>query len=158
MQKMTFLSVGPLKESYFREAAAEYEKRISGFCRLETVAVKEEILRSESEAEIAAALEKEGKRLLEAIPRRAYVVALCVEGKELSSPELASVLERAYETAPEVCFIIGSSYGLSDEVKAAADLRLSFSRMTFPHRLMRVILAEAVYRALTIAAGVKYHK
>lgn len=158
MQKLTFLTIGTLKEDYFRAAVAEYEKRISGYCRIESVSVKEEILRSESDAEIAAALEKEGDRVLAAIPRRAYVIALCVEGKELSSPELSGVLERAYESAPEVCFIIGSSYGLSDRVKAAADLKLSVSRMTFPHRLMRVILAEAVYRALTIAAGARYHK
>jgi 23S rRNA (pseudouridine1915-N3)-methyltransferase len=158
MQKMTVICVGTLKEDYLRAAVAEYEKRISGYCKLETVCVKEEVLRYESASEIAGALKTEGKRILEAIPKRAYTVALCVEGKQLSSPELAKSFESAYTSHSEICLIIGSSYGLDDEVKAAADMRLSVSKMTFPHRLMRVILLEAVYRAFTISAGVKYHK
>lgn len=158
MQKMTIICVGNLKEDYLRAAVSEYEKRISGYCKLETVCVKEEVLRSESEGEIAAALKTEGKHILEAIPKRSYVVTLCVEGKQLSSPELADSFLRAYDAFPEICLIIGSSYGLDDEVKASSHMRLSLSKMTFPHRLMRVIMLEAIYRAFTINAGVKYHK
>lgn len=158
MRKVTLICVGNLKEDYLRAAVSEYEKRLSGYCSLKTVCVKEEVLRTESEAEIAQALKTEGLRIVEAIPKRAYVIALCVEGKQYTSPEFADIVERAYTANSDVCLIIGSSYGLDESVKSAANLRLSVSKMTFPHRLMRVILLEALYRAETIGAGVKYHK
>lgn len=159
MLNLMLFAVGTLKESYLREAAAEYEKRLGAYCRMQTVSIKEARLPdAPSPAEIGAALAAEGKQILAAIPPRAYRIALCVEGTQLSSEELAQKLERIQETHSTVCFVIGSSYGLAPEVKNACDLRLSFSKLTFPHQLMRVMLLESVYRALGISAGSKYHK
>lgn len=154
-----FITVGGLKEAYLREAVAEYRKRLSGMCRVEDVELKEcKLSDHPSESEIKAALATEGKAILSAVPPRAYLVALCVEGTKLSSPELTQKLEWAGNQASELCFVIGSSYGLAPEVKSAAKLRLSVSDLTFPHQLMRVILYEAVYRCYQISKGTKYHK
>ncbi len=154
-----FITVGNLKESYLREAAAEYKKRLSGLCRVEELELRETRVSDDpSDAEIRQALAAEGKAILAAIPPRAYVVALCVEGKQYDSPALSRRLEAVSENASELCFIIGSSHGLAPEVKAAAGMRLSVSALTFPHQLMRVILYEAVYRCYQIARGSKYHK
>lgn len=159
MQKVTIISVGALKEDYFRAAVAEYEKRLSGLCRINNINLKEEPIKDEkSTAEILAALEREGDRILSSIPPRAYKFALCIEGAQRSSEELAHELEQITARAPELCFIIGSSHGLCERVKRECDARISFSRLTFPHRLMRVILLEVIYRALGITAGGKYHK
>lgn len=159
MLTVRIIAVGSLKEAYLREAVAEYRKRLGGFCRVEEVSVKESRLPDDPSAqEIASALHEEGRQILSAMPPRAYRIAMCVEGKQLSSEQLAKKLETASQTASEVDFVIGSSFGLSDEVKAAADLRLSVSALTFPHQLMRVILYEAVYRAMNIQRGTKYHK
>ena len=154
-----FITVGSLKEPYLREAATEYKKRLSGMCRVEEIELKEVRLPDDpSEAEIKKALSEEGKAILNAIPPRAYAVALCVEGKQMSSPELSRKLEAVTAETGELCFIIGSSHGLAPEVKTAAGLRLSVSELTFPHQLMRVILYEAIYRCYQIAKGSKYHK
>ena len=159
MLHITLIAVGNLKEGYLRDACAEYEKRLGAFCRLETVQIRETILpENPSAAEIAAALEREGTKILEAIPPRAYRAALCVEGKQLSSEELAAKLEEIGNTNGALALVIGSSHGLSPKVKEACDLRLSVSRLTFPHQLMRVILLETVYRSLSILRGTKYHK
>ena len=158
MFKITIISVGNMKEKYFAEAIKEYEKRISAYAEIRDINLKEENLDNLREGDIAAALEREGNRILESIPPRAYKVALCVEGKSLSSEKLAELVESAKNTQGEICFIIGSSHGLSPKVKAACDYRLSVSALTFPHRLMRVILTEVIYRALSIANGGKYHK
>lgn len=153
---VNIIHVGDLKEEYYAKAVKEYEKRLCRFCRVKNTEIKEEKLpQSPSESEINAALEAEGKKILSAIPERSCKIALCVEGKQLSSEELAAVIENAEK---DVTFIIGSSHGLSEQVKAASDLRLSISKMTFPHRLMRVILAEQIYRAFSINAGKSYHK
>ncbi len=141
MLDITLVCSGNLKEKYLREAAAEYEKRLSGYCRFNTVELRD------------------GAPILPALPKRAYIIALCVEGKELSSEELSELIDTLPSRGhSHICFVIGPFDGLPDEVKRAADLRLSFSRMTFPHQLMRIILLEQVYRALNIAAGGKYHK
>ena len=133
---------GKNKESYFTDAAAEYAKRIGAYARLKITEV------GESDADILAAL-----------PAHAYKIALCVEGGQLSSPELARKLDRlATEGHSSVCFVIGGSDGFGRAVEDACDMKLSFSKMTFPHRLMRVILLEQLYRALNINAGGKYHK
>lgn len=158
MMKCTVITVGTLKEEYLQAAVTEYKKRISAFASVEEIGIKEEKLASESLAEIACALEAEGERILARIPEDTFTVALCVEGKALSSEELAALVGRAKDERGKICFIIGSSYGLSERVKSRADARISFSRMTFPHQLMRVILAEAIYRSFTILAGKKYHK
>jgi len=148
-----------LKESYWREAAAEYEKRLGAFCRLEIVQLKEERLaENPTDGEIRTALEKEAAQILRQIPPKAYRIALCVEGKQLSSEELSVRLAQIAETHGEVCLIIGSSFGLADSVKEACDLRLSVSRLTFPHQLMRVLLLETVYRSFQIQKGTRYHK
>ena len=153
---VNIIHVGNLKEKYYADAVAEYEKRLLRYCKIRNIEIKEARLpQSPSEAEIAAALDSEGRRIIELLPEKSYKIALCVEGKELSSPELAGVISGA---ARDVTFIIGSSYGLSENVKKACDLRLSFSKMTFPHRLMRVILAEQIYRAFSITACAEYHK
>jgi 23S rRNA (pseudouridine1915-N3)-methyltransferase len=154
-----FITLGTLKEAYLRDAAAEYEKRLGAFCRFELVQLKEERLSDDpSESEIKNALAKESEKILALIPVRAYVVAMCVGGKQLTSPELAEKLEEISARTSDVCFIIGSSFGLADTVKQRADLRLSVSKLTFPHQLMRVILLETVYRAFNIQKGTRYHK
>ena len=159
MLNVTLITVGNLKEAYLREAAAEYEKRLNGFCKLDCIQLKEVKLPEDPTAsQISAALTAEGKQILASIPSRAYRVALCVEGQQLSSEQLAQRLEEIGQTHGSLALIIGSSYGIAPEVKAACDFRFSVSKLTFPHQLMRVILAEAIYRSFTILAGKKYHK
>ena len=148
--------VGNLKESYYKEAVAEYEKRLSRYCKVRNIEIKEEKIPNEPNAgEINSALCAEGKRILAALPEKSYRIALCVEGEACSSEQLAGVIRACHS---DVTFVIGGSYGLSDEVKKRCDKRISVSKMTFPHRLMRVILAEQIYRAFTINAGAEYHK
>ena len=159
MLHLTVIGVGSLKESWWREAAAEYEKRLTAYCKPECIQIRESLLpQSPTPGQIAAALTAEGRQILAAMPPRAYRVALCVEGQQLSSEELAARLGRIGDTHGNVCFVIGSSYGLSDAVKQACDLRLSVSRLTFPHQLMRVLLLETLYRSLGILHGSRYHK
>lgn len=145
MQKIYFVVVGKIKESFYREAVAEYAKRISRFAKLE---IKELAEGANPEAEAADILRA----------CKGYVVALAVEGQKLSSEGLAKKLQTLTNEGKDVTFVIGSSCGLSDEVKRKADCLLSFSDMTFPHQLMRVILAEQLYRAFMINAGATYHK
>lgn len=154
------IAVGKLKEDYFREACAEYAKRIGAFGKIKITELNESRLPDDpSEKEIAAALETESKAILAAIPSGSAVIAMCIEGEQLSSEQLSARLDKfALDGKSTVCFIIGSSYGLSDSVKKAAALRLSMSKMTFPHRLARVMVLEQLYRALSISGGGKYHK
>lgn len=159
MLNIRFIVTGTLKEAYLRDACAEYMKRLSGFCRPEIVELKEvRVPDAPSDKEIASALKEEGDRILALLSPRAYNVALCVEGKQFSSEELAEKLEAAAQNAGEFCFIIGSSHGLDERVKRSCDLRLSISKLTFPHQLMRVVLLESVYRCLNIQKGTRYHK
>jgi 23S rRNA (pseudouridine1915-N3)-methyltransferase len=157
--KTVILAFGALSEPFWRDAVKEYEKRLSGLWPLSVIELPEARLPSSpSAAEISAALSAEAKAALARIPPRAYVVALCVEGRMLTSPELSAVMEKAAATHPEIWFLIGSSYGMDASLKARADLSLSFSRMTFPHALARVIAAEQIYRAAQISRGAPYHK
>lgn len=160
MQRVTILCVGSLKEKYLREALEEYLRRLTPLCNVKLTELAETKLPDKpSDAQIAAGMADEGKRILAALPEGSDVVALCVEGKELSSPELADYMERSAAKGKNgVCFVIGGSHGLADEVKKRADLRLSFSRLTFPHQLFRVMLTEQIYRAYMIRNGTKYHK
>ena len=159
MLQLTVITVGNLKESYWRDAVSEYEKRLSAFCKPNIIQLKETKLPEDpAESEIAAALADEGKRILSAIPTRAFRIALCVEGKQFSSEELAQKIENACAESSSLCLIIGSSYGLAPEVKAACDLKLSVSKLTFPHQMMRVLLLEVLYRSFSILRGSKYHK
>ena len=159
MADVTFITVGTLKEGYLKEAISEYKKRITQYARVEEIELKEERINDEDNArEVATALEKEADKILSAVPKGAEIIALCVEGKEMDSPALARYIGDAVNRCGKLAFIIGSSHGLSPKVKSAAALKLSFSRLTFPHKLMRVNLYEAVYRSFTILAGKKYHK
>ncbi len=159
MTGVCIIHVGELKENYYAQACAEYEKRLGAFAKITNIEIKESRpSKSPSDGEIAAILDTEGKKILEAIPQRSFAVALCVEGKKMSSEQLARTIAQAQVTHGRLTFIIGSSHGLSEKVKKACDLRLSVSDMTFPHRLMRVILTEQLYRAFSINNGLKYHK
>lgn len=159
MAKIKLIAMGQLTERYYRDAADDYIRRMAPRSPVREVELKcVRLPDSPSEKEIGAALAKEGNAILEEIPKRAFVSALCVEGKELSSVELATLLADAEVTHGEICFLIGSSYGLDERVKARAHLRLSMSRMTFPHMLARVVLLEQLYRAGEINQGKKYHK
>ena len=145
MQKIYFVVVGKIKESFYTEAVTEYVKRLSRFAKVEIKELPE-----------GANPEAEADGILRAC--KGYVVALAVEGEKASSEKLAAKLKKLTDEGKDVTFVIGSSCGLSARVKQAADYRLSFSDMTFPHQLMRVILAEQVYRAFMINAGATYHK
>ena len=158
--RIKIIAVGKLKEKYLAEAVSEYEKRLSRFAKVEIVQLPDiKIPDKASAAEEEAVLRAEGDKILEKIPESAYVYALCVEGTQVSSETLAAqVKEVTLGGKSEICFIIGGSLGLDARVKARADVRLSFSKMTFPHMLMRVILLEQIYRAFKINAGESYHK
>ena len=158
--KITVLCVGRIKEKYFTEAAAEYIKRLSRYAKVEiTEAEDEKTPDGASAAENEAIKAKEGTRLLAKLPENAYVIALAIDGKAPDSTELSRRIE-ALGTAgrSHICFVIGGSLGLSEEVLRTADLKLSFSDMTFPHQLMRVILLEQIYRAFKINRNETYHK
>ncbi len=150
--------IGKLKEDYLRAACAEYQKRLSAFCRLEIFELPEYRLPSDpSPAQIEQGLDAEGKAILQKCG--GMMIPLCIEGKELSSPELAEKISSvAVGGESEIDFIIGGSFGLSGEVKSKAGLRLSMSPMTFPHQLARVMLLEQIYRSFQIISGGKYHK
>ena len=160
MLNVRLVCVGKMRERYYIDAFAEYAKRLGGYCRFECLEIAEQRLSdAPSEAEIAAALEKEGAEILRAVPEGAFLVALCVEGKSLPSEAMARLIqERAGSGKPKLCFVVGGSCGLSPAVKARADLRLSMSAMTFPHHLARVMLAEQIYRGFKILEGSRYHK
>lgn len=159
MANITVITVGTLKEAYLTEAVSEYKKRLSLYARVDEVNIKEERIRDEDDtAEIARALDAEAEKILASIPKGSATIALCVEGKEYDSPALAGILGKMADEKGKIALIIGSSHGLSEKVKRTCDLRLSFSKLTFPHQLMRVFLMEALYRSFTILAGKKYHK
>ena len=160
MLEVTVICIGKLKEKYLRDASAEYQKRLSSLCRLSVVELPAEKLSDNpSQKEIEAALLTEGRRILEKIPERAAVFSMCIEGKELSSEELSKkMFSLASQGFGKIVFVIGGSFGLSPLVKEKSALRLSVSRMTFPHQLFRVMLLEQIYRAFQIENGSKYHK
>ena len=159
MHRVTLITVGTLKEHYLQAAADEYKKRLSAFCDLKEVNLPEEKIADESDARaVAAALGREGEKILASVPPGTPLIALCVEGKELSSEEFAGAVGQYGDAGGTLAFVVGSSHGLSPAVKARAALKLSFSKMTFPHQLMRVVFLEQLYRAYTIRAGKRYHK
>lgn len=159
MANITVITVGTLKESYLKEGVAEYKKRLSQYARVDEVNIKEEKIANEDDsAEVKRALEAEADKILSAIPKGAGKIALCVEGKQYDSVALANLIGKMADESGKIALIIGSSHGLSERVKRECDVRLSFSALTFPHQLMRVVLYEALYRSFTILAGKKYHK
>ena len=157
---VNIICVGKLKEKYWVQACEEYTKRLSRFCRLQVTELKEERLSDNGgAAEERAVVEAEGRAVLRALEREDYVIALAIQGKALDSLALAGHLEQlGLSGRGNISFIIGGSLGLSPAVLQRADLLLSFSAMTFPHQLMRVILLEQLYRACKITAHEKYHK
>jgi 23S rRNA (pseudouridine1915-N3)-methyltransferase len=157
MVKIKLVAVGKVKEKYFTEAINEYSKRLSGYCEFSIVEVKEENFKNPSQAEIKKILAVEGERIEKAI--KGYSIILAIEGKKLTSEELAGKLKSLIDRGEgEITFVIGGSYGIDEKIKANAKEKVSFSAMTFPHTLMRVITTEQLYRAFSINAGSEYHK
>ena len=150
---------GTLKEQYYKDAIAEYKKRLNAYCKLEIIEYKEYKLPDDpSDKQIEQALSVEGEKILSDISPRAYKIAMCVEGKQLSSEEFAVKLDEIATSHGEVAIIIGSSFGLSEEFERACDFRMSVSKMTLTHQMLRVWLVEIIYRCLSITRGGKYHK
>ncbi|MCC8140588.1 MAG: 23S rRNA (pseudouridine(1915)-N(3))-methyltransferase RlmH [Lachnospiraceae bacterium] len=158
--KIKVVAVGKIKEKYLADAVAEYAKRLSHYCKLEIVELPDERTPdSASEAEETQIREREGERILRKIPEGAYVIALAIDGQAPDSVEFARQMERwNVDGVSQMIFVIGGSLGLSKAVLARADYRLSFSRLTFPHQLMRVILLEQIYRSYRIRNHEPYHK
>lgn len=160
MMNVQLIALGKLKEKYMKDFSSEYEKRISGYCKL-TVTELEPVRLSDnpSEKEIQNALKKETTLIKEKMLPNAFVFSMCIEGKELSSEELSRKIENiGISGQNNIVFIIGSSFGLSEEIKKDSNIRLSMSPMTFPHKLARIMLLEQIYRAFSISHGGKYHK
>ncbi len=161
MIRINIICIGKIKEKYFTDAIAEYSKRLTAFCKFAVTELNEEKIRSNTpnQSQIQEVLNSEGKRILQKIGTGDYVVAMCIEGKLMSSEELSKVIDNVSLSGKStVDFIIGGSYGLSNEVKSRANLKLSMSKMTFPHQMARMILSEQVYRAFEISSNGKYHK
>lgn len=160
MISVTVIALGKLKERSMRDLCAEYEKRLSAFCRLQIVELTPERLSDRPSAnEIARALEREAAQITAKIPANAYVFAMCIEGKQMPSESFSQKLSAlAVNGISNVVFLLGSSFGLQEAIKKQADFRFSMSEMTFPHQLARVMLLEQIYRAFQIESGGKYHK
>ena len=160
MLNVMIICVGKLKEKFWTDACNEYAKRLKGFCSFSIIEVDEEKLPdTPSPAQIQNTLEKEGQRIISKIPKNAKVISMCIEGKQKSSEKFAKeISDLALNGASTFAFIIGGSWGLSDNVKKLSAIRLSMSEMTFPHQLARVMLCEQIYRAFQIISNGKYHK
>lgn len=159
MLSIDIVCVGRLKERYWRDACDEYIKRLTPWARVRIVEINEERCASISPSLIESAVAAEGERILAALPPKAFVVALCVEGKRMTSIELADEISHVMLFGDSsFAFVIGGSFGLSQEIKKHAQLRLSMSDLTFPHQLARVMLLEQIYRSMSIINGGKYNK
>ena len=158
--QIRLIAVGKLKEKYWREAVQEYSKRLKPYADLQIVEVAEQrIPENPSALEIEQALQKEGEQIAKLIPLGSYVIPLAIAGERLSSEELSGFIDRLLvEGKSKIVFIIGSSYGISPEILEKGDFLLSFSPMTFPHQMMRVILLEQIYRCMKISKHEPYHK
>lgn len=158
--KITIVSVGKIKEKYLRDAIAEYSKRLGRYCRLELVEVADEKTPDRASKAVEEQIrQKEGERIARYLREEAYVIALAIQGKMLSSEEFAEKIGNlGIQGQSHIVFVIGGSIGLDDKILQRADYQLSFSKMTFPHQLMRVILLEQIYRGYRILAGEPYHK
>ena len=160
MLNITIIAIGKLKEQYLRDASAEYQKRLSASCKLNIIELNPEKLSDNPSAkEIENALNNEAKKIIEKIPKGAKVYSMCIEGKQRTSEELSAEIDSlAVEGVSNIVFIIGGSFGLSDEVKKLSAFRLSMSKMTFPHQIARIMLLEQLYRSAQISLGTRYHK
>ncbi|MFR1832201.1 MAG: 23S rRNA (pseudouridine(1915)-N(3))-methyltransferase RlmH [Lachnospiraceae bacterium] len=158
--KITLITVGKIKEKYLEQAIGEYSKRLSRYCKLEIIQVADEKTPDQASALAEEQIkEKEGQRILNHMKEGMYVIVLAIQGKMLTSEELAEKIgSLGIGGVSHIAFVIGGSLGLSDEVLRRADCQLSFSKMTFPHQLMRVILLEQIYRSYRILSGAPYHK
>lgn len=158
---VNIICIGKLKEAYWREAVAEYAKRIGGYASFKVLELPEvKLPENPSESQILQGLTEEAKKIMPYLEQKsAYNIALCIEGKQVDSPKLAEIFKTATLNGNStVNFVIGSSFGMADSVKNACDFKLSFSPMTFPHQLARVIACEQIYRAISIINNTKYHK
>lgn len=161
MYRVTIICIGKLNMSFYAQGVQEYAKRLTPFCKLDIIELPEESIsdKTASNNQIEIAINKEGKQILGCIPKNAYVISLCVEGKQLSSESFAEKINSiGLQGQGNIAFIIGSSRGLADIVKQKSNLKLSFSDMTFTHQMARFILTEQLYRAFMILSGGKYHK
>lgn len=160
MTKITVIAVGKLKEKYLRDACDEYLKRLSAYSKVNIVEIAEERCSDNpSDTELEMVKQKEGQRIIAKIPKGSYIVPMCIEGQQFSSEDFSKKIESvAVSGFGEITFIIGGSFGLSDEVKNLGKLKLSFGKLTLPHQLMRVVLLEQIYRAFSISNNSKYHK
>lgn len=158
--QINIIYVGNIKDKYFSDAVKEYEKRLSVYCKVVNTEIKEtKIPENASAAQINKAIEEEGEKILSVLPQKSYKIALAVEGAMLSSEELAKKIDLSLTGGySSISFIIGGAFGMSEKVKKSCDMMLSVSRMTFTHRMMRVIILEQIYRAYNILSGGKYHK
>ena len=158
--KITLITVGKIKEKFFRDAADEYGKRLSRYCKLDIrEAADEKTPEKASQSQCEQILQKEGERILKLMPEDAFVITLEIEGRRLTSEAFASQIERlGVNRTSHIAFVIGGSLGLHNSIKKRADLAVSFSDMTFPHQLMRVVLLEQIYRAYRIINREPYHK
>ncbi len=156
MLKVNIVAVGKVKEKYFSGGINEYAKRLSRFCEFKICEIEEENLKNPSSQDIINIKEKEGQKIIPNL--KGKVVVMAIEGKKTSSEDLAELIKTYKDQTGVITFVIGGSYGLSEEVKKRADLKLSFSDMTFPHTLFRLMLTEQIYRAFTILGGITYHK
>lgn len=157
---ITIIALGKLKEKYMRDFSEEYQKRLSAYCRLNIIELSPKKLPdSPSQSEINNALEEEARQIKAKIPSGAYVFSMCIEGKQMSSTEFSQKISKlAVDGKSNIVFILGSSFGLSEEIKELSDSKFSLSEMTFPHQMARVMLLEQLYRAFQISSGGKYHK
>lgn len=157
---VTLITVGRLKEKFFIDAAYEYIKRLNAYCNIEVKPIDAAKLPSNpTDSEIELALKSESEKILKAIPKGATVITMCIEGKQFSSEELSSKLQEfKLNGISNICFIIGGSYGILEEIKAKSTIKMSMSKMTFPHRLFQIMLLEQIYRAFKIEEGSNYHK
>lgn len=160
MLNVNIICVGKQKERYWRDACNEYEKRLRAFCKFSIIEVDEEkTADNPNDSQILHILDCEGKRILKKIDKSAKVIVLCIEGRIVSSQELSYIMDTtAIEGISNISFVIGGSWGLSEEVKERGSVKLSMSKMTFPHQLARVMVCEQIYRGFQILSGGKYHK
>lgn len=160
MLNINIICIGKIKEKYWTQAIDEYKKRLSAFCKFQIIELDEEKIKNNpSASDIEKTLNAEGKRIISKMQKGSYTVTMCIEGKIISSEELSGKIdETALKGFSTINFIIGGSWGLSDEVKNTSQFKLSMSKMTFPHQMARVVLCEQIYRAFEISTNGKYHK
>lgn len=157
---ITIIALGKLKEKYMRDFSEEYQKRLSAYCKLNIIELSPKKLSDNpSQSEINLALEAEAQQIKAKIPNGAYVFSMCIEGKQMPSEAFSQKISKlAVDGKSNIVFILGSSFGLSEEIKSLSDSRFSMSEMTFPHQMARIMLLEQLYRAFQISSGGKYHK